>query len=89
MKTYFHHIHPPSLFPYMLPLLLVPTPRRLYFTFLPSVFEKRHFCLIYLYREFHYDISKCTCMVSRIGSSPPFFSFSHYSPSYGDFFQQV
>jgi hypothetical protein len=31
--------------------------------------------LRYLYREFHYDISMCICIVSWIGSSPPFFSF--------------
>jgi hypothetical protein len=58
VSTYFHYIHPTTPFPYIFPH---PTdtnpPDRTCFTFLSPVVEKKTFCLRYLYREAHYDIS--------------------------------
>jgi hypothetical protein len=76
---------------YTLSLILTPPtdthpPDRTCFAFLSSVFEKkRHFCLRQLYQMFHCDISTYICIITRIDSSPLFFSFRSLFPSYGSF----
>jgi hypothetical protein len=54
---YFHHIHSYTLSLYPPLSHWCQPPDRTRFAFLSSVFEKRHFCLRLLYREFHCDIS--------------------------------
>jgi hypothetical protein len=39
---YWHHIHPPSPFPYILPLPLVTTPRQNLFCFPVSALVRKH-----------------------------------------------
>jgi hypothetical protein len=74
-------IFPPYLPFYTLSLYLPPShwcqpPDRTCFTFLFSVLKKHAFvCLYLLYKEFHCGISMYVCVITRIGSSPPFFSF--------------
>jgi hypothetical protein len=69
------NVHSPSPFPYF----LHPAPGIKPQTkpVLPSfIFEGRHFVFYYkLYRELYCDICKHMGIMTRIGSSPPFFSF--------------
>jgi hypothetical protein len=82
----FHHIHPPTPFPYVLPLPLVPTPRQDLFCLPVLCFgKKRKHTHLFLYKEFLFDIFMYLCITTQIGSSPLFFSSAPLIPSYGDF----